>query len=293
MSRIRVYDLAKEAGMASKELADKLIALGYGIKSHSSTVDDDTADEIRRNVLGTVETEVVEKRISTKGRATIIRRRSQTVRRAPEPASVAEEKEEVPSEEEAAETEAVEEPAAKPAKKKVARKKKKDAAAAAPAEEQELAEAEITGEEAEKAPAPEIEALEAEEAGAEEEAEEEPVAGEEKKEEEKPKTRTVKRIVPPRKGLAKVIKKAAIQVPEEKPKPAARPARGKAKVAASPAKGEPMEPDAESRGGKGKKKGKRLVQFRSESEDRGDRFKKGFGGKRRDRRGFGLDGEYD
>ena len=84
MSKIRVYDLAKEAGMASKELADKLIDLGYDIKSHSSTVDDEVADEIRRNVLGTAETEVVEKRISTKGRATIIRRRSQTVRRAPE-----------------------------------------------------------------------------------------------------------------------------------------------------------------------------------------------------------------
>src|SRR5210317_1593664 len=81
MSRIRVYDLAKEAGMVSKELADKLIDLGYNIKGHSSTVDDEVADEIRRNVLGTVETEVVEKRMSTKGRATIIRRRSQTVRR--------------------------------------------------------------------------------------------------------------------------------------------------------------------------------------------------------------------
>ena len=85
MSKIRVYDLAKEAGMTSKELAEKLIDLGYTIKSHSSTVDAEVADEIRRNVLGTVETEVVEKRISTKGRATIIRRRAQTVRRAPEP----------------------------------------------------------------------------------------------------------------------------------------------------------------------------------------------------------------
>jgi len=37
MSKIRVYDLAKEAGMASKELADKLIDLGYNIKSHSSS----------------------------------------------------------------------------------------------------------------------------------------------------------------------------------------------------------------------------------------------------------------
>ncbi len=287
MSRIRVYDLAKEAGMASKELADKLIALGYGIKSHSSTVNDDTADEIRRKVLGTVETEVVEKRISTKGRATIIRRRSQTVRRAPEPVPAAEEEEETPVEEEAAEPEAVEEPAAKPAKKKVARKKKEEVAAAAAEEEPEPLEVETAGEEAEASPEPEAEMAEAEEVGAE------PAAGEEKEEEEKSKTRTVKRIVPPRKGLAKVIKKAAIHVPEEKPKPAARPTRGKPKVAASPAKGAPMEPAPEARGGKGKKKGKRLVQFRSETEDRSDRFKKGFGGKRRERRGFGLDGEYD
>ena len=85
MSRIRVYDLAKEAGMPSKELAEKLLALGYDIKSHSSSVEDDIADEIRRKVIGTAETTVVEKRISTKGHTTIIRRRSQTVRRAPEP----------------------------------------------------------------------------------------------------------------------------------------------------------------------------------------------------------------
>ena len=46
MSRIRVYELAKEAGVKSKELADKLIKMGYPIKSHSSTVDDDLAMDI-------------------------------------------------------------------------------------------------------------------------------------------------------------------------------------------------------------------------------------------------------
>ena len=91
MSKIRVYDLAKEADMKSTELAEKLIDLGYNIKGHSSTVEDEVADEIRRNVLGTVETEVVEKRISTKGRATIIRRRSQTIHRVSETPSSAEE----------------------------------------------------------------------------------------------------------------------------------------------------------------------------------------------------------
>ncbi len=48
MSKIRIYELAKEAGIGSKELADKLIKKGYPIKGHSSTVDEDTAAEIRR-----------------------------------------------------------------------------------------------------------------------------------------------------------------------------------------------------------------------------------------------------
>jgi translation initiation factor IF-2 len=300
MSKIRVYDLAKEAGMASKELADKLIELGYNIKSHSSTVEDEVADEIRRNVLGTVETEVVEKRISTKGRATIIRRRSQTVRRAAEEPAPAEEEAEAPAEEkEEAEKAAAKKPAAKKAKKKVTKKKKKEdeVVAEEPAEEvtesisppELAAEQETEVETAAEKPA--------EEAVPDEMAVEQPVAAEEKKEEGKPKPKAVKRIVPPRKGLAKVIKKAAIQVPEEKPKKPARPAKGKAKavsvVAPLDIKPGVAKDDEEVRSGKGKKKGKRLVQFRSEQEQRGDRFKKGFGSKRKDRRGFRADDEYE
>jgi translation initiation factor IF-2 len=221
MSRIRVYDLAKEAGMVSKELADKLIDLGYNIKGHSSTVDDDVADEIRRNVLGTAETEVVEKRISTKGHTTIIRRRSQTVRRAPEPVPAAEEKVETSGD-------AIEEIEKQAPKKKAAKKKKEeDAVAAAVAEDVLEAEsASITSTEEPKAALEEPEAEKpAEEAEPQEKAEEQPVDEAEKEKEEKPKPKVIKRIVPPRKGLAKVIKKAAIQVPEEKPKAPARPAR--------------------------------------------------------------------
>jgi translation initiation factor IF-2 len=288
MSRIRVYDLAKEAGMASKELADKLIALGYDIKSHSSTVEDGVADEIRRNVLGTVETEVVEKRISTKGHATIIRRRSQTVRRAPEPIPAAEEEVETP-------VDVKEEKEEKAAKKKVLKKKKEEVpveevlepeASVAPAEETETV-----------LEAPETEKP-AEEAEVQEEAEEQPVDEPEKAKEDKPKPKAIKRIVPPRKGLAKVIKKAAIQVPEEKPKTPARPARpakGKARPTSARApldiKAREAKAGEDARSGKGKKKGKRLVQFRSEQEERGDRFKKGFGNKRKGRRGFGPDDE--
>jgi N utilization substance protein A len=49
--KVRVYDLAKEAGMKSTELADKLIDLGYDIKGYSSTVDEETAEKIRNEVI--------------------------------------------------------------------------------------------------------------------------------------------------------------------------------------------------------------------------------------------------
>ena len=285
MGKIRVYDLAKEAGIASKELADKLIALGYNIKSHSSTVDDEVADEIRRKVLGTAETEVIEKRISTKGRATIIRRRAQTVRRVSEPAPAVEIKEEPEIIEKSAEEPVTEKITAKPAKKRIIRKKKEEPAEEKPPEEPvETAPAEVESVEPEVAVTPvsvEPEVI----------PEEQAEVTAEKTGEEEPKPRVVKRVVPPRKGLAKVIKKAAIQVPSEEPKVSARPARpakGKGKVSsiAEPleARGDQVEPNEEARAGKGKKKGKRLVQFRSELEERGERYKKVFGRKQKERK---------
>jgi translation initiation factor IF-2 len=289
MSKIRIYDLAKEADMKSTELADKLIDLGYDVKGHSSSVEDHVADEIRRNVLGTVETEVVEKRISTKGRATIIRRRSQTVRRVSEIPSPADEEvvadsAEVLAEEKEEIEELVEKKSAKKtAKKKAVKKKKEEVAAGTSAEDSEEA----------------IEQPEVEKPSVEIEGEQQPEEAE-KTEEEKPKAKTIKRIVPPRKGLAKVIKKAAIQVPEEKPKAPARPKRpakrksrdAQAQELPDIQKGPPKSGE-EARGGKGKKKGKRLVQFRSGAEDQGARVKKPFGAKRKGRRGFGSDQDYE
>ena len=99
MSRVRIYELAKEAGMSSKALADKLIASGYEIKGHSSTVDDDTADQIRKTMLHDTKTELVEKRIdASEGATTVIRRRSTIIRRRPK----AEEAVAEPSQQEAA-----------------------------------------------------------------------------------------------------------------------------------------------------------------------------------------------
>jgi len=325
MSKIRIYDLAKEAGMKSTELADKLIDLGYNIKGHSSTVADEVADEIRRNVLGTVETEVVEKRISTKGRATIIRRRSQTVQRVSEIPSPAEEegaadaaaiaaaetsvveKEEIAAG--AAATAAAEEPVKKKTtKKKPARKKKADEVTEEPSIE-EVAPVEPTTVEVETEAEAAIEsdaAVDADvektpvETEPEQEAEEQQPEKAEKKEEEKTKSKSVKRIVPPRKGLAKVIKRAAIHIPEEKPKAPARPPRpakgkGKGPVAAqAPAVKPGAAPGAaDARGGKGKKKGKRLVQFRSGADDPAGRVKKPFGSKRKGRKGFSANRDYE
>jgi translation initiation factor IF-2 len=301
MSRIRVYDLAKEADMPSKELAEKLIALGYNIKSHSSSVEDDVADEIRRKVIGTAETEVVEKRISTKGRATVIRRRSQTVRRAPEPPPV---EEEVPEETIETEKEEVEEkPAPKPVRKKAAKKKKEktepekvvavDAAEEAVAtdadEEAPVVQADVESEEVDEVPA---------EVKPAEEIKEEPEKAEEKDEE--PKSKITKRIVPPRKGLAKVIKKAAIQLPEERPKTTPRPAKAAKAKPKKSAIGEvqafkPDDYDKEAKDGKpakGKKKGKRLVQIKPEGDGR-ERVRKGLAAKRKGRKGFGRNEDYD
>jgi N utilization substance protein A len=49
--KVRIYELAKEAGMKSTELADKLIELGYDIKGYNSAVDETTAAKIRDEVL--------------------------------------------------------------------------------------------------------------------------------------------------------------------------------------------------------------------------------------------------
>ncbi|TAN27959.1 MAG: translation initiation factor IF-2 [Actinomycetota bacterium] len=46
--RIRVYELAKELGLTNKEALDLCIALGIGVKSHSSSIEDAQADRARR-----------------------------------------------------------------------------------------------------------------------------------------------------------------------------------------------------------------------------------------------------
>ena len=63
--KVRVYELAKEAGMDSKELAAKLVELGYDVKAYNSSLDEETAEDIRQKLMS-VETKVQEKRIQEK-----------------------------------------------------------------------------------------------------------------------------------------------------------------------------------------------------------------------------------
>jgi translation initiation factor IF-2 len=84
MSRIRIYDLAREAGWKSSELTDQLIKMGYPVKSPSSTLDDAMIDEIRRKVLDKAAAEITARPVSVKKKemdmsdktAAVIRRRS-------------------------------------------------------------------------------------------------------------------------------------------------------------------------------------------------------------------------
>ena len=46
--KIRVYELARELGLTNKETLDLCAALGIGVKSHSSSIEDAQADRVRR-----------------------------------------------------------------------------------------------------------------------------------------------------------------------------------------------------------------------------------------------------
>ena len=102
MSRVRIYELAKEAGMNSKVLADKLMAKGFAIKGPSSTVDEDVADTIRKTVLRQATVELAEKPISADRGQAPLQRRTTVIRRRPKttPEEVAAEQSQAGGEEE-------------------------------------------------------------------------------------------------------------------------------------------------------------------------------------------------
>jgi translation initiation factor IF-2 len=250
MTKVRIYELAKEAGLKSKEFADKLIELGYPIKSHSSTVDDDIAADIRRKVIGITTVEVTDQRIERRRTSaerpvtTVVRRRSKA------------DKEEIARKAEEEEAELI------------AEEELEDGAAAEVLAEEEMAQPEEVFEEL------------PEEVSAPEETGAEPAPGEEEpviQAEVRPEG-VAAEPVPPQavesradlrkkpKKLAKVVGMVDIEIPgEKKSKPPRRPVRAvvvEEKGAGAPAR-EPERPEV-VRG----KKGKRFVSL-VEEDDRG------------------------
>ncbi len=267
MTKIRVYELAKEAEMENKDLVAALIEMGYAIKSHSSTLDDETAQDIRQR-LGIGQTRTEEKRIQGAGRTTIIRRRTKTVPVEVPPAEEAPVRPRTPvvSQEEGGE-DVLPRAAEAPAESDEEAARSEVAEMAMPSEPRgEDEEPELPAPSAEE----EVEAVSAETVGEEEifgaEVVEEELEAEEPVVEENH-----------RKGFARVIKRAAIVIAPSAPartftpRPAKRPepVKGKPVVAQTPA--------VKDEGDKGDalkgKKGKRFVKFTTETAEH-DRTKK-------------------
>lgn len=271
MKKIRVYELAKEAGMENKALVARLQDDGYDVKSHSSTLEAPEAQAIRIK-LGLIQTETQEKRIQEKGRTTIIRRRKAVVEEPEVTAEAAEAPEEAP--EVAAGPETVEaaappEPSVEPAVE-TPPPAPEPKAPAQPVAQDEVAAAQATT--ATTAAAGEAPASEA--AAPAEQAPTTKTAVEAASVAEAEAAQTASR-----KGFARVIKRAAIVVtPTVDSRPAPRP-RKVEKVKRPGAPGAPgATPVAEDDAG-AKKKGKRFVKFNPEPEK--EVAKKGALGKRK------------
>jgi len=63
MAKVRVYELAKELSMDSKELVEKLKAGGISVKNYMSTLDEEVVAKAREVALGVVSEVIEEKRI--------------------------------------------------------------------------------------------------------------------------------------------------------------------------------------------------------------------------------------
>jgi translation initiation factor IF-2 len=83
MTKMRVYELAKELEMENKILVDAIREMNIEVKSHSSSLSDEEVTLIKGHLSGTKSLVVEEQRI----KSTVIRRRRIIVEVAPEPAA--------------------------------------------------------------------------------------------------------------------------------------------------------------------------------------------------------------
>jgi translation initiation factor IF-2 len=85
MSKVRVYELARELNLTNKVLMDKLQGLGIAVGSHMSSLDDEAAQRIKAAVFGKKASAVEETRI----KPTVIRRRRKASETVAEPTAEA------------------------------------------------------------------------------------------------------------------------------------------------------------------------------------------------------------
>jgi translation initiation factor IF-2 len=71
MSKVRVYELARDLGLGNKELIDRIVRMGIQVRNHMSVLDAPEVDRIRRNLDKASSSPVVEERI----RPTVVRRK--------------------------------------------------------------------------------------------------------------------------------------------------------------------------------------------------------------------------
>jgi translation initiation factor IF-2 len=238
MAKVRIYELAKELDMDSKELVEKLKAGGLSIKNYMSTLDEDAVAKARDIVAGVVSEVIEEKRI----RPTVIRRRKKTV--AVEPEKVEAEAPEEEAEEEVAK-------AAEPVAKKVAKEIKKDKAKAAVKGKAKRKEA-PTPAEVEEAPPVEGEALPEEGVPVSQEPAEKPA-----KAKEKVKRAKKKKAEQPAKIIKKAEEgplKAVLEKKKEEAAKPAKPVRAKPPVAEAEVPAAPKEPEKPAKRKKAKRK---------------------------------------
>ncbi|MBW1751967.1 MAG: translation initiation factor IF-2 N-terminal domain-containing protein, partial [Deltaproteobacteria bacterium] len=96
MAKIRIYELARDLNMTNKTLLEKIHDLEIPVKSHMSSLDDETVARIKKVTLGAeegVEAEVIKEVEETRIRPTIIRRRRKPVQEEPVEAEAAAEPE--------------------------------------------------------------------------------------------------------------------------------------------------------------------------------------------------------
>ncbi|SLM28848.1 hypothetical protein MTBBW1_1610010 [Desulfamplus magnetovallimortis] len=78
MAKIRVYELAKKLNMTNRALLTKLEAMNIEVKSHMSSLEDETVAKIKENLFGNKQ-----KKSDTRVKASVIRRRKKNRKNRP------------------------------------------------------------------------------------------------------------------------------------------------------------------------------------------------------------------